>query len=206
MAREARHLRDLIGELLDAQRLEQGLAVMDLAPANLVSVVEAVRARHVADGVPLALEGSSEALVAAIDRPRLEQVIENLLENAFKYGADDRPPRLRIWQEDEEARIAVIDHGAGVPEAERERIFERFYRARNAQSITDTGIGLGLYICRRIMQEHGGRIWAETTEGGGATFVLALPLQPSASLNPAPSPGTGPAWLVTPSTEAAADA
>lgn len=211
MAREARHLRDLVGELLDAQRLEQGLVAMDLAPADLVSVVEAVRARHVAGGVPLMLEGSSEALVAAIDRPRLEQVIENLLENAFKYGADDQPPRLRIWREEAEARIAVIDHGAGVPEAERERIFERFYRAKNAQSITDTGMGLGLYICRRIAQEHGGRVWAEATEGGGSTFVVALPLQPSATPQPAQNPGTGPspgsgsAWHVTP-TEAVADA
>lgn len=207
LAREARHLRDLVSELLDAQRLEQGLAVMDLAPANLVSVVDAVRARHVAHGVPLTLDGSSEALVAAIDRPRLEQVIENLLENAFKYGADDQPPALSIWQADGEARIAVVDHGAGIPEAERERIFERFYRAKNAQSITDTGMGLGLYICRRIVQEHGGRIWAEATHGGGATFVLALPLQPTTMMpDPASSADIGSVWPVTPSTGAVADA
>ena len=206
MAREARHLRDLVSGLLDAQRLEQGLVVMDLVPANLVSLVEAVRARHVAAGVPLTLDGSSEALTAAVDRPRLDQVLENLLENAFKYGADDQAPRLRIWREGEEARIAVIDHGAGVPEADRERIFERFYRAKNAQSITDTGMGMGLYICRRIVQEHGGRIWAEPTGGGGSTFVVALPLQPGATPGPAPSADTGPTWPVTPSTGAVADA
>ena len=206
MVREARHLRDLVGELLDAQRLEQGLVVMDLAPANLVSLVEAVRARHVAGGVPLTLDGSSEELTAAVDRPRLDQVIENLLENAFKYGTDDQAPGLRIWREGDEARIAVIDHGAGVPEADRERIFERFYRAKNAQSITDTGMGMGLYICRRIVQEHGGRIWAEPTDGGGATFVVALPIQPAATPDPAPSAEPSSAWPVTPSTEAVADA
>jgi signal transduction histidine kinase len=206
MAREARHLRDLISELLDAQRLEQGQAGIHLAPANIVSVIEAVRARHVEHGVPLVLDGSTQSLIASVDRPRLEQVLENLLENAFKYGADDQPPGLRVWREDGEARIAVVDHGAGVPESDRERIFERFYRAKNARSITDTGMGLGLYICRRIVEEHGGRIWAEPTDGGGTTFVVALPLKPPTSPEPITTPDVTSPWPVTPSTGAVADA
>ena len=205
IAREARHLRDLVSELLDAQRLEQGLTVMNLAPADLGELLEAVRARHAEDGVPLGLEEPDEALVASVDRPRIEQVIENLLENAYKYGADDEPPALRIWHEGAEARIAVIDHGAGIPSGERERIFERFYRTPNARSITDTGMGLGLYICRRIVEDHGGRIWAEPTPSGGATFVIALPLVPE-SLPEAEqlAPGS-PGWPVVPRAEAVAD-
>jgi K+-sensing histidine kinase KdpD len=204
MAREARHLRDLVGELLDAQRLEQGLVVMNLASADLGELVEAVRARHAEHGVPLILEEPDEALVVSVDRPRMEQVVENLLENAYKYGADDEPPALRIWHEGTEARIAVIDHGAGVPHGERERIFERFYRAPNARSITDTGMGLGLYICRRIVEDHGGRIWAEPTPRGGATFVIALPLQPEPELEVVPATD-GPLWPAS-GTEAPADA
>jgi len=209
MAREARHLRDLVSELLDAQRLEQGLTVMDRAPADLGAIVEAVRARHVEHGVPLLLEGPEEALVASVDRPRIEQVIENLLENAYKYGADDKPPAMRVWQDEREARIAVVDHGAGVPLADRERIFERFYRAPNAQSITDTGMGLGLYICRRIVEEHGGRIWAEATPSGGATFVFSIPLEPDAAAETHESKrpmADLPSWPPTAVTEATADA
>ena len=202
MAREARHLRDLVSELLDAQRLEQGLAVMNLAPADLGELVEAVRARHAEHGVPLILEEPDEALLVSVDGPRVEQVLENLLENAYKYGADDEPPALRIWHEGDEARIAVIDHGAGVPQGERERIFERFYRSPNARSITDTGMGLGLYICRRVVEEHGGRIWVEPTPGGGATFVIALPLLPEPDAAPATD---GPLWPAT-GAGAAADA
>lgn len=202
MAREARHLRDLVGELLDAQRLEQGLAVMNLAPADLGELVEAVRARHAEHGVPLILEEPDEALLVSVDGPRIEQVVENLLENAYKYGADDEPPALRIWHEGAEARIAVIDHGAGVPQGERERIFERFYRSPNARSITDTGMGLGLYICRRIVEDHGGSIWTEPTPGGGATFVIALPLVPEPEAAPATE---GPLWPA-PGAGAAADA
>jgi signal transduction histidine kinase len=206
MAREARHLRDLVSELLDAQRLEQGLTAMDLAPADLGALVEAVRTRHVEQGIPLTLEGPDEALVASVDRPRIEQVIENLLENAFKYGADDEAPELRIWRLGAEARIAVVDHGAGIPEAERERIFERFYRAPNAQSITDTGMGLGLYICRRIVEEHGGRVWAEPTPGRGTTFIVALPLVQDTAPGIAPRSAGDPAWPSVPGTEAVADA
>lgn len=209
MAREARHLRDLVSELLDAQRLEQGLVVMELAPADLGAIAATVQARHVEHGVPLTMDRPAETLVASVDRPRIEQVIENLLENAYKYGADDNPPAMRVWQEDREARIAVIDHGAGVPSADRERIFERFFRSANAQSITDTGMGLGLYICRRIVEEHGGRIWVEGTPGGGATFVFSIPLKPDLApeVRPEPEPtmADGP-WPSTATTEAAADA
>ncbi len=83
-----------------------------------------------------------------------------------------------MWATDGEARIAVIDHGVGIPEPEQDRIFERFYRASNAQGITDTGMGLGLYICRRIVEEHSGRIWMEPTPGGGSTFQVSLPMDP----------------------------
>jgi K+-sensing histidine kinase KdpD len=206
MAREARHLRDLVSELLDAQRLEQGLTVMNLAPADLGELIEAVRVRHVEAGVPLLLEEPGEALVASVDRPRIEQVVENLLENAFKYGADDNPPALRIWREGSEARIAVVDHGAGVPDVERERIFDRFYRAPSARSITDTGMGLGLYICRRIVEDHGGRIWAEPTPSGGSTFVIALPLVPGTTPEVEPLAAESPGWPAGTGTEAVADA
>ena len=103
----------------------------------------------------------------------------------------------------------------GIPDAERDRIFERFYRASNAQGITDTGMGLGLYICRRIVEEHGGRIWVEVTPGGGSTFTVALPLQqPHAGtrgetrphIDDTAEPITEPTWNASAGAEAAADA
>jgi signal transduction histidine kinase len=174
IAREARRLRDLVTELLDAQRLEQGRAVMDLVPTDLTVVADAVRDRHL--GAATGDADPDAPIVVLADRARIEQVIENLVENATKYGDPARPPMLSIGVVDEEARITVVDHGIGVPESERERIFDRFYRASNAQRITDTGLGLGLAICRAVVEEHGGRIWHEATPGGGSTFVVALPL------------------------------
>lgn len=189
MVREARRLRDLVTELLDAQRLEQGQILMDRVPDDLCAIVEVVRARHGERGITIPLTRPDEPLVGLVDRPRMEQVLENLIENAMKYG--EQPPRLEIGATGDEARIAVIDTGVGIPKEERDRIFERFFRASNVQSVTDTGLGLGLHICRRIVAEHGGRIWHEPTPGGGSTFVVALQLEvppiPDSDADPVPA-------------------
>lgn len=201
IAREARRLRDLVSELLDAQRLEQGAAIMSPVDSDLRDVVRAVHERFRDHGLDLRLRVSDEPIISSVDRMRLEQVLDNLVENALKYTANGELPELALESTGSEARLLVIDHGVGIPEDERERIFERFYRASNVQSITDTGMGLGLYICRRIVEAHGGRTWVEPTPGGGSTFIVVLP---AVATEPVESPVVHP--LVTPSREAAADA
>jgi signal transduction histidine kinase len=205
MASESRRLRDLISEMLDAQRLEQQGTVMDRLTLDLRGVVEAVRARQLEHGRALQVSEPATPILSSIDRMRIEQVLDNLIENALKYSTGDELPQIRIWEEGAEARFAVADRGVGIPPAERIRIFDRFYRASNAQSITDTGMGLGLYICRRIVEEHGGRIWVEPTAGGGSTFIVALPQVPAATADSEPL-GTEASWGIQPGAEAAADA
>ena len=205
IVREARRLRDLVGELLDAQRLEQGRVVMDLEPADLCQLVESVRDRHSAAGTSVRVTRPDRPLVGAVDRPRLEQVLENLVENAMKYGSHGGVPEIEIDADDGAAQITVVDHGVGIPEADRARIFERFFRASNVESVTDTGLGLGLYICRRIVNAHGGRIWHEPTPGGGSTFHISLPLQ-DAGGPPDEAATAEPGWSSSVGSEAAADA
>jgi signal transduction histidine kinase len=202
LAREARRLRDLVNELLDAQRLEEGATVMERSPADLRTVVESVRHRYHDQGIDLKATLPSEPLVGSIDVTRLEQVLDNLIENALKYASGGVLPEVHLEQHDGEARLSVVDHGLGVPEDEAGRIFDRFYRATNVQSITDTGIGLGLYICRRVVESHGGRIWVEPTPGGGSTFVVTIPAVPDVP-EPDPQP-VPPGWSA--GTEVAADA
>lgn len=191
IVREARRLRDLVAELLDAQRLEDGRAVLDRSPADVRQVVEAVRERHAGNGLDIRVRSPAEPLVSAIDRPRIEQVLDNLVENAIKYGPAGGAPEIEVTATDGYARVAVMDRGVGIPEAERERIFDRFYRASNAQDVTDTGLGLGLYICRRIVDEHDGRIRHHETPGGGSTFVIDLPLDPAPAGASVAEPMTG---------------
>ena len=206
MASESRRLRDLINELLDAQRLEQAGTVMERMTLDLRAVVQEVRNRRLEHGLALEVSEPDVPIFSSIDRKRVEQVLDNLIENALKYSSGGELPQIRVWQEEAEARFAVGDHGVGIPAAERLRVFDRFYRATNAQSITDTGMGLGLYICRRIVEEHGGRIWVEPTSGGGSTFTVALPLAPPAGDQPElPVAETG-SWGLSPGAEAAADA
>ena len=208
MVREARRLRDLVTELLDAQRLEQGAEVMDLQPADLRTVVESVRRRYHDQGIDFKSTTPSEPVVATIDAPRFEQVIDNLVENAMKYGAGGLLPEIELAVDDGEARIAVVDHGVGVPDDERERIFERFYRGSNVQGTVETGIGLGLYICRRIVEAHDGRIWVDAAPRGGSVFSVSIPVAagaPAEDPQPARQSATG-ANRGTDPMEATADA
>ena len=205
LAREARRLRDLVNQLLDAQRLEQGSAIMDPVTADIRGIVEAVLLRYHDQGVDLRGELPDQPVLGNLDVPRFEQVLDNLIENALKYGADGPLPEVRLELQDEVARLAVVDHGLGIPQDERERIFDRFYRATNVQAITDTGIGLGLYICRRIVESHGGLIWVEPTAGGGSTFLITVPAQGAPVTETQPATQTS--WPATPgAAEAAVDA
>jgi len=187
MVREARRLRDLVTELLDAQRLEMGAEVMDLEPIDLRTVLESVRRRYHDQGIDLKVTTPADAAIGSIDEPRFEQVIDNLVENAIKYTSSGMLPEVELAVDAGEARILVTDHGVGVPEEERDRIFDRFYRATNVQGVTESGIGLGLYICRRIVEAHAGRIWVEPAPGGGSTFVVSIPAAEAAATNPAPA-------------------
>jgi signal transduction histidine kinase len=205
IVREAHRLRDLVTELLDSQRLEESSAVLRFERIDLREVVEAVVERHREYGTSVEADIAPLELTVDADAGRLEQVIENLVENALKYGGDTAPS-VRAWTEDGLVLVSVVDHGIGIPEPERERVFERFFRASNAHSITDTGIGLCLYICRRIVEAHCGRIWFEQTAGGGSTFLLSVPTAPErieasevATEPAAPdTPPTDPTWNRTP--------
>jgi K+-sensing histidine kinase KdpD len=205
IVREARRLRDLVTELLDVQRLEQGRVVMDLVPADVGQIVEVVRDRHAGSGVAIEVIRPDEPLVSSVDRPRLEQVIENLVDNAVKYGSRTRAAQIEIGAVDGAVQIAVVDHGVGIPDGDRDRIFERFFRASNVRSVTDTGLGMGLYICRRIVEAHGGRIWHEPTAGGGSTFRVSLPMARSDAVDHPHAHGE-PEWTGGLGSEAVADA
>lgn len=175
IVRESKRLASLVTDLLDAARLEQGRLVAEREPVDLGTLVTEVIARQPAGrhAVEVDVRG---AIVGTYDRRRIEQLVDNLLENARKYSPDPTPVCVTVWQHDGEARISVSDHGIGIPAADLPGIFERFSRASNVDDRRFHGMGLGLYICRGIVEEHGGRIWAESQMGKGSTFHVALPL------------------------------
>lgn len=182
IVREAQRLSALVTDLLDAARMEQGRLLADREPLDLGTLVSTVatRQRQEAHRVDVDVKG---VVVGNYDGRRIEQLLENLIENAGKYSPEATPVTVNVWQQDGEARIAVQDSGIGIPASDLPRIFERFSRASNVDDRKFHGMGLGLYICRGIVEEHGGRIWAESAIGKGSTFHVALPLGEERRLN-----------------------
>ncbi|MDR3450866.1 MAG: ATP-binding protein, partial [Alphaproteobacteria bacterium] len=111
------------------------------------------------------------------DKDILRRVFVNIIENACKYSPADRPVEITARREASELRVAITDHGNGIPEAERERVFDMFYRIKSgALSNAVIGAGLGLSICRGFIEAHGGHISAQQGEGGGTSIVIRLPI------------------------------
>ncbi len=109
-----------------------------------------------------------------LDSVLVEQVLINLLENALKYTPEGSPLTIRATARPSEVEVEVADRGPGVPPAEKAHIFEKFYRLQREGE--GGGAGLGLAICRGVVEAHGGRIWVEDREGGGASFRFTLPI------------------------------
>ncbi len=120
-----------------------------------------------------------EEIIVTIDPTRIEQVLMNLLSNAIKYSPEGGPILIRLALRNPtsgEVELQIQDHGIGIPLEQQPLIFGRFVRADNARQAEIGGTGLGLYISRGLVEQHGGRIWFESCEGKGTTFFVTLPL------------------------------
>jgi PAS domain S-box-containing protein len=176
--RQLDHLTTLISELVDASRIEAGRLTLHRTPTSL-NVVLREQTESMSDAHhPIELDEGGDELIVFGDRPRLAQIVVNLLDNAVKYS--DGAVRVSLRRCDGTAELSVSDSGIGIPEDQRPKLFERFFRARNAPTSSYGGLGLGLYITRDIVERHGGRIWVESEIGKGTTFHVALPLHASA--------------------------
>jgi signal transduction histidine kinase len=172
---EVIHLQRLVEDLQDLAVAEAGALRLELERIDLgaaiVRIVGAQAEVSVLDGI-----------VVDADVTRLRQVVHNLVSNAARHTPDGERVRVRVARAGTDATVSVVDRGPGIPTGELDRIFERFYRLDQARGRDRGGAGLGLAIARRLVDLHGGRIWAESVEGDGATFTFTLPL--SASLPP----------------------
>ena len=172
---QALRLNRLVGNLLDVTRLESGAMkvvcqpydVQELVGATLAQMPNRLRGRTIKRTIP------DDLPPVAIDLTLMIQALMNLVDNALKYAPLNEPIEIEAYQEEKTVSIAVKDRGPGLPEAEQELIFSKFFRL-NPSGIG--GIGLGLSIVKGIVEAHDGRVWAQNQPGGGAIFVMALPL------------------------------
>jgi two-component system OmpR family sensor kinase len=175
ITREAERMSLLVDDLLLLARLDEGRPLAR-EPVDLAAVVgEAVDAARVVEpGRPIEL--SAEAATVTGDAARLRQVLDNLLSNARTYTPLGTPLFVGLHRVDGKVELSVADHGPGLTEDQAGRVFERFYRADSSRTRASGGTGLGLSIVAAVTEAHGGTAEARPTPGGGATFVVTLPL------------------------------
>jgi two-component system sensor histidine kinase SenX3 len=184
MRQEAARLTNLVQDMITLSRIQAAEPIPDPVPVALdVIVAEALdrcRMKASARGIELAATGT-HGLAVLGDEDLLITALRNLLENAVAYSPDKTRVEVSTGLVGEEsAEISVADQGIGIPERDRERIFERFYRVDPARSRATGGTGLGLAIVKHVTAAHGGKVTVESTEGAGSTFTLTLPLRPDA--------------------------
>jgi two-component system, OmpR family, sensor histidine kinase KdpD len=167
---EAERLARLIGDLLDLSRLQAGHAEPQRELWRLDDLVEETAARLDAR-TRVAIDG--EHPLVEVDATQIERVLANFIENALRYSPPGEQVHVKLTATRSEAIVRVVDHGAGLGDADLERVFEPFYRREGDHR---SGAGLGLAIARGFAEANGGRVWAESRPGQGATFALALPV------------------------------
>jgi signal transduction histidine kinase len=173
---QVRRLSRLVEDLMDLTRADLGQLPVRQREVDLVAVVnECVDTFRRGNAAPVSVEAPGGApLPVAIDETRIHQVLINLLENAARYAPEGAPIAVAISAPSAAvARITVRDRGPGIAAAEQRQIFDRFTRGAAAEG--KGGLGLGLYLCRMLIERHGGAIGVDSTLGDGAAFWIDLP-------------------------------
>lgn len=178
IAYQSERLNRLVNALLDHSRIQSGRLVIEPAPLDLVAAV-----RRVVDEIrpslrqhTLSLTAPDAPLIVNGDELRLAQVFQNLIDNAIKYSPNGGPIAVTLERRGDRAVIEVADCGLGIPADELPSLFQQFYRAGNIDPRKISGMGIGLYVIREIVTQHGGSVDVESHEGQGSTFRVILPL------------------------------
>jgi PAS domain S-box-containing protein len=174
---ETARLSQIVDQILLAGQLDAGAVDIELQecdPARLATSVIESASLHLPEGISLQLRANGSLRIVC-DENKLRQVLTNLIDNAIKYSPDGGSVEIRLGSGNGECRIEVADEGLGIPSSELERIFEKFYRLDPQQTRGVGGSGLGLYICRELVERMNGRLEVDSEPGKGSRFTVALP-------------------------------
>jgi two-component system sensor histidine kinase KdpD len=176
---EAERMSNLINNILDMARLDAGVVELNKQWHPVEEIIGTVLTRlqkHLLDrAVKVKLPAGIPMIF--VDAVMIEQVLINLLENAIRYTPEGSDLEITADMTETAVEIKVADHGAGIPKGREDNLFEKFYQARHEAA--QSGVGLGLAICRAIIEAHGGKIYAQNRLGGGAVFTFILPIDQS---------------------------
>jgi two-component system phosphate regulon sensor histidine kinase PhoR len=180
ITRESERLSRLIDNVLDFSRIERGKASYDFQSGDLADVVaravDVYRLRFEREGVQLKMEIEPDLPETLFDESALTLVLLNLLDNAVKYGGEEKRVEVSVRREIARLRLTVRDHGPGIPHDEQRRIFDRFYRGPSVRAHHARGSGIGLSLVKHIAEAHGGRVTVDSEPGLGSSFHVTLPI------------------------------
>lgn len=175
ISNESDRLTNLINNLLDLSRIEAGSLMLARENCDIKEMVNrAAKQAGLLPGNRFEVQVDAKLPKLYADPPRLESILRNLIENSVKYGGENAKIRVEVSKQAKDFLFRVMDDGPGIPESERQNIFESFYRVDDGLARLTSGTGLGLAICRGLVRAHGGRIWAEPQENG-ACIVFTIP-------------------------------
>jgi signal transduction histidine kinase len=177
--RKLNDMNALVNEMLETARLEEGITRLDRQPQSLRTIVNAATSAiqpQLTSAHRLDVHLPPDDAIVNVDAGRIETILRNLLDNAIKFSPDGGEISCDVAVTDGIAVITVADHGLGIPAEQMHRLFTRFSRLVTPQNSHISGTGLGLYLSRELARLHGGDITAQSTPGGGASFVLSLPV------------------------------
>lgn len=184
---ESNRLRTLTQEIIELSRLQSADALANAERVSVDSVVaraaDANRVAAESHRIALVTQSEPDAVVWG-DESMLVMAVHNLIANAIQYSPDGSRVGVGVSRRDGAIEIAVTDQGVGIPESERERVFERFYRLDTARSRQTGGTGLGLAIVKHVVQNHGGQVRVWSQQGRGSTFTIRLPEAPEVAEQP----------------------
>ena len=175
---DVNRLNDLVSDLLDIDHLETGQFVLQRKVVKVTEAAERAKqaVREEAESRGIALAGSGDtSLTCLADEDRVVQVLVNLLSNAIKYSGAGQSVSVAWKAYDKSVEISVIDHGCGIPKAFQDLIFERYKQVDPEYSKNHKGVGLGLHLCKTIVEAHEGTIGVQREEGQGSRFWFRLP-------------------------------
>jgi PAS domain S-box-containing protein len=179
IASESERLTEIVDQLLNVARLDAGDLQVELGRIDVGSVVselvETVEESGAMNGHRFEIDLPDEPLAAEADPDKVRQIFNILVENALRYSPGGGTVTVGARRNDDRVEVRVADEGIGIPAAERERIFRKFYRAESAARDGAAGTGLGLFIAKELVTAMGGRIWVDSTEGEGSSFSFELP-------------------------------
>lgn len=177
---DIKSIETMVTELLESARLDSNYGALNISNINLVETIEQLISELPAFPVGITFNPPEESIRCDVDETRLITVLTNIIENSIKYSqASSNPVEVSLYQAGEEINITIKDYGVGVPSEEIPFIFEPFYRIDKSRSKKTGGYGLGLNICKKIIEAHSGTIAFTSEHGKGSSFLITLPLYQS---------------------------